>query len=42
MVAWIHLDNNNDNFTYFRKVAHSAVLVYKGPSIYKQTKILTN
>ena len=32
-------DNNNCN--YFRMVTHSAVVVYKGPSIYKQTNLLT-
>ena len=31
--------NNNNNFNYFRVVTHSAVLVYKGPSIYKQTNL---
>ena len=33
-------DNNNhhnDNFNYSRTLTHSAVLAYKGPSIYKPT-----
>ena len=38
----ITMTNNDNNFNYFRTVTHSAVLVYKGPSIYKQTNLLTN
>lgn len=34
-------DYNYNSFNYFRTVLHSALLVYKGPSIYKQTN-LTN
>ena len=34
-------DNSNHNdFNHFRMVAHSAVLVYKGPSTYKQTNLI--
>ena len=38
-------DNNSNtynNFNYFRTATHSAVLVYKGPSIYKQTNLPTD
>ena len=30
------LDNDNDNFNYYRTVTQSAVLVNKGPSIYRK------
>ena len=28
-------DNNDNNFNYFRMVTYSALLVYKGSSVYK-------
>ena len=34
--------NHSHNLNYFRTVTHSAVLVYKGLSTYKQTNLLTN
>ena len=35
-------NNNNNDFNHFRAVTLPAVLVYKGPSMYKQTNLLTN
>ena len=32
-------NNYSNNVNYFRTVTHSAVLAYKGPSIYKQTNL---
>ena len=29
-------NNGNNEIIYFRTVAHSAVLIYKGPSIYSK------
>ena len=35
-------NNYDNNFNHFSTLTHSAVLVDKGPSIYKQTNLRTN
>ena len=35
-------NSNDNNFGDFGTVAHSAALVFKGPSIYKQINLLRN